>query len=46
MLQELPIVFSQVKADNNISENLLNEIRHIVFSLYGAGILIKYFTIM
>ena len=33
LLQRLPIVLSQVKAGNN-SENLLNEIRQIVFSLY------------
>ena len=33
MLQRLPIALAQVKADNN-SENLLNEIRQIVYSLY------------
>ena len=33
MLQRLPIAFAQVKAGNN-SENLLNEIRQIVYSLY------------
>ena len=33
MLQRLPIDLAQVKAGNN-SENLLNEIRQIVFSLY------------
>ena len=32
LLQRLPIVLAQVKAGNN-SENLLNEIRQIVFSL-------------
>ena len=33
ILQKLPIVFAQVKA-GNISENLLNEIRQIIYSLY------------
>ena len=33
MLQRLPIAPAQVKACNN-SENLLNEIRQIVYSLY------------
>ena len=33
MLQILPIALAQIKADNN-SENLLNEIRQIVYSLY------------
>ena len=33
MLQKLPIALAQVKAGNN-SENLLNEIRKIVYSLY------------
>ena len=32
MLQRLPITLTQVKARNN-SENLLNEIRQIVYSL-------------
>ena len=32
MLQRIPIVLAQVKAGNN-SENLLNEIRQIVYSL-------------
>ena len=32
MLKRLPIALAQVKADNN-SESLLNEIRHIVYSL-------------
>ena len=35
MLQRLPIALPQVKADNN-SENLLNEIRQINFSLYQS----------
>ena len=33
MLQRLPIAIAQVKAGNT-SENLLNEIRHIIYSLY------------
>ena len=33
MLQRLPIALAQVKAGNN-SENLLNEIKQIVYSLY------------
>ena len=32
MLQRLPIALAQVKA-GNISENLLNEIRQIIYSL-------------
>ena len=35
MLQRLPIALAQVKADNT-SENLLNEIKQIVHSLYRA----------
>ena len=35
MLQRLPIALAQVKADNN-SENLLNEIRQIFYSLYKS----------
>ena len=35
MLQRLPIALAQVKAGNN-SENLLNEIIEIVFSLYQS----------
>ena len=35
MLERLPIAFAQVKAGNT-SENLLNEIRQIVYSLYQA----------
>ena len=42
MLQRLPIVLLQVKAGNN-SENLLNDIRQIVYSLYQSKkLLIKY----
>ena len=33
MLSRLPIIFAQVKADNT-SENLLNEIHQIIYSLY------------
>ena len=33
ILQRLPIALAQVKADNT-SENLLNEIRQIIYSLY------------
>ena len=33
MLQRLPIALAQVKA-GNISENLLNEIRQFIYSLY------------
>ena len=35
MLKRLPIALAQVKAGNN-SESLLNEIRHIVYSLYRS----------
>ena len=35
MLQRFPIALAQVKAGNN-SENLLNEIRQIVYSLYQS----------
>ena len=35
MIQILPIALTQVKAGNN-SENLLNEIRQIVYSLYQS----------
>ena len=35
LLQRLPIALVQAKADNN-SENLLNEIRQIVYSLYQS----------
>ena len=35
MLQTLPITLAQVKAGNN-SEILLNEIRHVVYSLYQS----------
>ena len=35
MLLRLPIALAHVKADNN-SESLLNEIRHIAYSLYQS----------
>ena len=35
MLQRLPIALAEVKARNN-SENLLNEIRQIFYSLYQS----------
>ena len=35
MLQRLPISLAQVKAGNTL-ENLLNEIRQIIYSLYRA----------
>ena len=35
MLQRLPIALVQVKAGNN-SENLLNEIRQIIYSLHQS----------
>ena len=35
ILQRLPIALAQVKAGNN-SENLLNEIRQIIYSLYQS----------
>ena len=36
MLQRLPIALAQVKAGNT-SENLLNEIRQIIYSLYPSN---------
>ena len=35
MLQRLPIAIAEIKAVN-ISENLLNEIRQIIYSLYQS----------
>ena len=35
MLQRLPIALAQEKADN-VSENLLNEIKQIIYSLHSA----------
>ena len=40
MLQRLPITLTQVKAGNT-SENLLNEIRQIIYSLYQANKITK-----
>ena len=44
MLQRLPIALAEVKAANN-SENLLNEIRQIVYYLYQSKKLPKKYTI-
>ena len=41
MLQRLPIALEQVKAGNT-SENLLNEIRQIIYSFYRAKKILKY----
>ena len=35
MLQRLSISLAHIKADNNL-QSLLNEIRHIVYSLYQS----------
>ena len=43
MLQRLPIALAQVKACN-ASENLLNEIRQIIYSLYREKMLLKIYT--
>ena len=40
LLQRLPIALAQLKVDNN-SENLLNEIRQNVYSLYQSEEIIK-----
>ena len=40
MLQRLPMALSQGKAGNN-SENLLNEMKQIVYSLYQSKKLLK-----
>ena len=44
MLQRLPIALAQVQAGNN-SQNLLNEIRQIVYSLYQSKVITKKYTI-
>ena len=45
IVQRLPIALAQVKAGNT-SENLLNEIRQVIYSLYQAKeITKKYITI-
>ena len=45
ILQRLPIALAQVKAGNN-SENLLNEIRQIVYSLYHSKEITEVYKIM
>ena len=40
ILQRLPMTLAQVNASNN-SENVLNEIRQIVYSLYQSKIIAK-----
>ena len=40
MLQRLPIALPPVKADNN-SQNLLNEVRQIVYFLYQSKVITK-----
>ena len=40
MIQRLPIALAQVKAGET-SENLLNEIRQIIYSLYRANEITK-----
>ena len=40
LLQRLPIAFAKVKAGNT-SENLLNDIRQIIYSLYRANEITK-----
>ena len=42
MLQKLPIALAQVKAGST-SENLLNEIKQIMYSLYRANEITKKF---
>ena len=44
ILRRLPIALAQVKAGNN-SENLLNEIRKIVYCLYKSKEILKKYTI-
>ena len=44
VFQRLRIAYAQVKAGNN-SENLLSEIRQIVYSLYQSKEIIKKYTI-
>ena len=43
MLQQLPVALAQVQAGNN-PENLLNEIRQIIDSLYQAKEITKKYT--
>ena len=44
ILQRLPIALAQVKTGNN-SENLLNEMRQIIYSLYQSKEITKKYTI-
>ena len=44
LLQRLPIALAQVKAGNN-SENLLNEIRQVVYSLHQSKKSLEKYTI-
>ena len=44
MFQKFPLALAQVKAANTL-ENLLNEIRQIVYSLYQAKEISKKYTI-
>ena len=43
MIQRLPIAVAQVKAGNS-SENLLNEIQQIIYSLYQSKEINKKYT--
>ena len=45
MLQRLPVALAQVKA-SNASENLLNEIRQMIFSLHRAKESLKKYITM
>ena len=43
MIQRLPVALAQVKAGNN-SQNFLNEIRQIIYSLINQKKLLKKYT--
>ena len=43
MLQKFPIALAQVKAGNN-PENILSEIRQIIYSLYQSKEITKKYT--
>ena len=45
MLQRLPIVLAQVKAGNNTSENLLNNIRQLYLCIEEKKVQKKYIII-
>ena len=45
LLQRLPILLAQVQGGNT-SENLLNKIKQIVYSLYGAKQISKRYTVI